>query len=162
MLITWWQRLTDNTQSKPAYLARALLADLPVTLVIAWLINWATGAQWPTFEAFTLKRVFFVMCVFVPVVETLLMAIVIFALQRAALRPTWVPWVSALIWAVLHSLAEPTWGLGIFWSFVIFSLCFVTWVKKSWWLAIAMTAMLHALHNLFPALLLAAARLWKA
>jgi hypothetical protein len=72
-------------------------------------------------------------------------------------RVEWVPFISALICAGLHSLARPLWGLEVFWGFLIFSLCYLAWEKKSPLQAFWMTAILHALHNLVPTLGLLAA-----
>jgi hypothetical protein len=73
-------------------------------------------------------------------------------------RTEYVPWVTAVACAGLHSLARPLWGIEIFWSFVIFSLCYTAWEKKSLLQAFWMTAILHALHNLVPTLALLVAR----
>lgn len=59
---------------------------------------------------------------------------------------------SALLWALLHSISVPIWGLGVFWPFFVFSICYLNWEKKSQLDAIRMTASLHALHNVGPAL----------
>jgi len=74
-------------------------------------------------------------------------------------RPAYVPWVAALVCAGLHSLRAPWWGLEVFWSFVIFALCYLAWERKSVLQAFWMTVILHALHNLVPTLALLVARI---
>lgn len=157
-LLGFWASLSDCNQPRGRYLARALMADLPVTLAVALVINWLTHESWPTFEGYSLWRVFFAMGLVAPLGETLLMALIIWVIRPVVKRVEYLPFISALIWAVMHSLARISWGPGIFWAFVIFSTCYVTWHKKSVWQAIGMTALLHSLHNLFPLLLLLVTR----
>ena len=67
-----------------------------------------------------------------PLLETLIMWPVISGIQRIGVkRPIIVAGISALVWAVFHSLQTPVWGLTIGWSFFIFSLCFVSWKTVS-------------------------------
>jgi hypothetical protein len=157
-LLGFWRSLSDCNQPKLRYLGRALLADLPVAFAVGLVLNWVTKTSWPEFPAEALPRLFFALCVFAPLVETLGMAIIIWVLRRVMTRTEYVPWVTALICAGLHSLAKPLWGIEIFWSFVIFSLCYTAWEKKSFLQAFWMTAVLHALHNLVPTVALMVAR----
>jgi hypothetical protein len=157
-LTAFRRSLSDCNQSPVRYLGLALLADLPVTVAIAFLLNRVTGTTWPEFPADSLPRILVSMCVFSPLVETFGMVVIIWLLRRFGLRPAYVPLITALVCAGLHSLAKPYWGLEIFWAFLIFALCYVTWEKKSPLQAFWMTAILHALHNLLPTLVLIAAR----
>lgn len=157
-LAVFWRRLSDDNQHPVGYLGRALLADLPVTVAIGFLLNGLTGTTWPEFPADSLPRILVAMCVVAPLLETAGLALIIWILQRVGLRPAFIPLVAALVCATLHSLAKPLWGLEIFWAFLIFSLCYVTWARKSFWAALGLTALLHALHNLLPMLFLFAMR----
>ena len=86
--------------------------------------------------------------VFSPAIETLLMWPVLALLSRF-MNNTWaLALASAGLWALLHSLMVPVWGFNIFWSFVVFSICFVEWRKKSIGAALSMTFLIHALQNL--------------
>jgi len=152
-------RLTDGNQHPVRYLGWALLADLPVTIAVGFLLNALTGTTWPEFPADSLPRILVAMCVFAPIVETFGLAIVIVVLRRFMKRTEYVPLVAALFCAGLHSLAKPLWGIEIFWAFLIFSLCYVTWARKSVWQALGLTALLHALHNLLPLLFLISLRI---
>jgi hypothetical protein len=152
--IAFWRRLSDHHQHPVRHLGWALLADLPVTVAIGFLLNGLTGTTWPEFPADSLPRILVAMCVVAPLLETAGLAVIIWILQRVGLRPALVPLVAALVCAALHSLVKPLWGLEIFWAFLIFSLCYVTWARKSVWSALGLTALLHALHNLLPLLAL--------
>src|SRR5215204_3809703 len=96
----------------------------------------------------------FLMVVFAPVTETLIMVAVLAVLLRF-LPPTVAVIVSAIAWGIAHSLAAPSWGLVIWWPFLIFSTLFVTWRQRSLALAFGMPMLAHALHNLPSALLVA-------
>lgn len=153
-IATFRRSLSDCNQSRVRYLGRALLADLPVTFAVGLVLNWVTGTTSPQPLFDDLPGLFFGLGVRAPLVETFAMAIIIWILRRLVRRPEYLPLVTALLCAGLHSLAKPLWGIEIFWSFVIFSLCYVTWEKKSPLQAFWMTAILHALHNLLPLLFL--------
>ncbi len=159
-ITAFWRSLSNCNQSRIRYLGLALLVDLPVALGVGLVLNWVTGTTWPEFPADSLPRILVAMCVFAPLVETFGMAVIIWVLRRFIKRTEYLPWITALICAGLHSLSKPLWGIEIFWSFVIFSLCYITWEKKSLLQAFSMTAILHALHNLIPTLVLIATRAW--
>jgi membrane protease YdiL (CAAX protease family) len=96
----------------------------------------------------------FALVVFSPVLETLIMGTVLLVLLRL-FSPTIAILVSALGWGVAHSSVTPIWGLVIWWPFLVFSTLFVTWRRRSLWLAFAIPMSVHALQNLLPALLVA-------
>lgn len=159
-LLGFWRSLSDCNQPKVRYLGRALLADLPVAFAVSLMLNVITGTSWPEFPPGALPRLFLGLCIVSPLVETLGMGVIIWILRRLMARTEYVPLVTAFACAGLHSLAKPLWGVEIFWSFVIFSLCYTAWEKKSLLHAFWMTAILHALHNLVPTLVLLVAR-WE-
>ena len=83
-----------------------------------------------------------------PLVETLLMWPLIYLIQRFLNRNSIiVAAISALIWAAFHALQTPVWGLTVFWSFFIFSLCFVSWRKVSLTKALLFTFLIHVIQN---------------
>lgn len=154
-LTALWLSLFDNTQRPHRYLGRALLLDLPVTISLMALTAWAFPATGPKFVPQPRIVLFLSITVFSPVVETLLMRLVLFLLRLFVKPMPYVAILSALIWAGFHSLLAPSWGLVIFWPFLIFSLCYLTWEAKSKRQAFWMTASLHALHNTGPGLIVA-------
>ncbi len=153
----FWRSLSDCNQPRIRYLGRALLADLPVAYAVGLALNWITHTDWPEPSLADLPGLFFGLCIRAPLIETFAMAVIIWVLRRLVKRTEYIPWITALICAGAHSLAKPLWGIEIFWSFVIFSLCYTAWEKKSVLQAFWMTVVLHALHNLVPALALIAA-----
>lgn len=107
------------------------------------------GAQ-PDFP-FGSWTVFLLVVVFAPVSETFIMGAVLLLLRRF-LTPVVSVLVSAAGWGVVHSLQAPAWGLVIWWPFLIFSTAFLVWRERSLLGAFALVSLLHALHNLLPAL----------
>jgi membrane protease YdiL (CAAX protease family) len=95
----------------------------------------------------------FLLVVFAPVLETLIMGAVLLVLDRIA---GFVPAVllSSLGWGIAHSLQAPAWGLVIWWPFLIFSITFLIWRRRSLGLAFGVPMLVHGLQNLGPALLL--------
>jgi hypothetical protein len=110
-------------------------------------------AQQPEFNA-SGGLAIFALVIFSPVVETLIMGAVLLLLLRL-LSPTWAIVVSAIGWGIAHSTMAPTWGLVIWWPFLIFSTLFVTWRSRSLAMAFGIAMCVHALQNLLPALLIA-------
>ena len=83
-----------------------------------------------------------------PILETLLMAPLLALLMRLfRRRRRWAILGSALVWAVLHGMSAPIWGVCIFWTFVVFSTVFLIWREVSFWHAVGVTAAVHALNN---------------
>ena len=97
----------------------------------------------------------FMLVIFAPVVETLIMAALLELMLRLRVPPAIATLLSALGWGVAHSLQVPMWGFVIWWPFLIFSTLYVTWSKRSIWAAVLLVTTVHGLQNLLPALLVA-------
>jgi hypothetical protein len=97
----------------------------------------------------------FMLVIFAPFVETLIMAAVLELMLRLKVPPAIAIGLSSLGWGVAHSLQAPAWGLVIWWPFLIFSTLYVTWSRRSAWAGVAIAFAVHALQNLGPASLLA-------
>lgn len=151
-----------------AFLPRALREPRrpAVALVTSWLTTFlpsiglaaiiglvAPDTPQPKFDV-SGPMAIFLLAFFAPVIETLIMGGVLLILLRFA-SPTVAVLISAIGWGIAHSTAAPTWGLVIWWPFLIFSTLFVTWRQRSLSAAFAVPAAAHALHNLPTALLLA-------
>lgn len=95
----------------------------------------------------------FLMVIFAPLTETLIMAAALAVLLRF-LPPTVAVIISSIGWGIAHSMAAPAWGLVIWWPFLVFSTLYVTWRQRSLAAAILIPASAHGLQNLLPALLL--------
>ena len=96
----------------------------------------------------------FVLVVFAPFVETLIMAGLIWLFENF-LRTANAIVASAIAWGAFHSLQALGWGLVIWWPFLVFSTLFVVWRARGFWTGIGVVAATHALQNLGPGLLVA-------
>ncbi|HYW15498.1 MAG TPA: hypothetical protein VE891_05000 [Allosphingosinicella sp.] len=130
------------------YVAKAWLAALIPSIALSALVRLvAADAAAPQFPGEAGSLVLFV--VFVgPALETLLLALPLLGLNRF-FGPGPAVIGSALIWAVVHSLVVPVWGLVIWWPFLIMSIAFLTWRRKSLLWALGIAFAIHALQNGF-------------
>jgi len=125
------------------------------SIVLAWIISLIVpGAETPDFGNLPPALVFFAVVVFAPVIETLIMGTVLLILLRFV-RPTVAVLISAIGWGVAHSLQVPIWGLTIWWPFLVLSTLFVAYRERSLLAAFALPAIVHAMQNFGPALLIA-------
>ena len=108
----------------------------------------------PDFKGLSGMTAILLLVVFSPLIETLIMGGVLVLLQRF-LSPAASILTSALLWGILHSLGAPSWGLAIWWPFLIFSTLFVVWRQHGFWAGIGVAAATHALQNLGPAIAVA-------
>lgn len=90
-----------------------------------------------------------------PVVETLILSSILWAL--AYVTRFFIPRaiMSAVIWGGIHSLIAPAWGLIVWWPFFIFACSFLAWRRKSWNHAFLVALCIHMIQNFFPAIVLA-------
>lgn len=89
-----------------------------------------------------------------PVVETLIMCVVFKVLSFTKKGRYALAVMSCVVWAGLHSLASPPWGLTVAWPFFIFSCSYLAWRRRSWWHAVSVTCLIHMLQNLLPGIVL--------
>ena len=129
------------------------MTTIPALLLSALVASLVPLAAGPKFGEITLQLVFALVIV-APLVETLIMAAVIELLLLARFPPALAIAVSSVGWGIAHSLKAVTWGLVIWWPFLIFSTLYITWRGKGPALAIGIVFAVHALNNLAPALLL--------
>jgi hypothetical protein len=92
---------------------------------------------------------FFLLVVFSPIVETLIMAGFLSLFLRF-MPPAAAILLSAVGWGVAHSLEALGWGLVIWWPFLIFSTLFVVWRQRGFWAGVGVVAATHALQNVGP------------
>jgi hypothetical protein len=154
--------LLDRHVHPARYVLRAWPMAMLPTLAIATVastIAHIAGAeylfdenQWGNLFEMSSTMLLLQIVVVAPIVETLLMAPLLALLLRVLPRKRYVVLGSALVWAGLHSLSAPIWGVCIFWTFVVFSTAFVVWRERSLWHAIGVTAAIHALNNTFAGL----------
>ena len=130
-----------------------LTTFIPSIMLAAIIGLIAPNAPQPQFKMSGATAVL-LLAVFAPVLETLIMGTVLLVLLRL-FSPTVAILLSALGWGIAHSLAAPTWGLVIWWPFLVLSTLFVAWRQHSLAAAFAMPMVAHGLHNLPTALLVA-------
>jgi hypothetical protein len=135
-------------------LAVAWLLTYPLSIALAGVVSLLIpDAPQPHFDMSGVTALV-LLVVFAPVVETLIMGGVLLILLRLV-SPAVAVIMSSLGWGIAHSMGAPTWGLVIWWPFLIFSTLFVTWRTRGLLAAFAMPAIAHGLHNLPSAFLVA-------
>lgn len=149
-LLRW---LFDNRISMRLYVLRTGLISLLPSLALVTILaasGVVTEETTPSFEGPAVGL--FVMIVIVgPPVETLLMGLVLRILSFITKRRIPLAAISACVWAGLHSIAAPAWGLGVIWPFFVFSCSYLAWRERAWWRAILVTSCVHAFQNVLPA-----------
>ena len=152
--------LTDEPKSMTKYIFLMALISLIPSLVLAVAIS-AMGLSdqaGPDIQKMDPNTpalfIFFSFAIVSPVIETLLMSFIFFLLALFIKSRLKLAILSTIIWAILHSLISPAWGLIIWWPFFVFSCAYLTWRKQSWLKAIWVTACIHALQNLLPSIVI--------
>lgn len=158
----------------PAAQPERILPIIPMVLQrpekpwLAVLVGWMLTFSGSLLLAFIARQIFpdapppdfgnlkggmavFMLIVFAPILETLIMAFMLWVLLFF-IPARWAILVAALSWGVFHSLEAPTWGISIWWPFLIFSLQFVVWRQRGTGWGLAIPAMTHACQNLLPAI----------
>lgn len=145
--------IRDPRQPVQAIAITWLTTFIPSIFLAAAIGMIAPNVPQPQFN-FSGPVAVFLLAVFAPVIETLIMGTVLLVLLRL-FSPSWAILLSALGWGIAHSLAAPTWGLVIWWPFLVLSTLFVAWRQHSLAAAFVMPMVAHGLHNLPTALLVA-------
>ncbi len=156
-LLRW---LFDTRISMRRYVLRTGLISLLPSLAIAFVLGICgviTEETGPAFEASPLELIV-LMVIVCPPIETLLMGLVLRILSLITKRCIPLAAMSAFVWACLHSIAAPAWGLGVIWPFFVFSCSYLAWRQRGWWRAILVTSCVHAFQNLLPAIVAAASQ----
>ena len=86
--------------------------------------------------------------VFAPVVETLLLAVLLWFLSLLSRNLVFVAAISALLWAGLHASFGALWFFGTVWSFFVYSCAYLAWRNTSLVRAYFAAALPHLLINL--------------
>jgi hypothetical protein len=152
--ISWLPRALLEPANPLRSIALGWLLAFPPSIFLAAIIqSLAPAAKSPNFPELPGPLLAFVLVIFAPVGESLIMGAALLVLLRFV-TPTAAVVVSALGWGIAHSSDTLIWGLVIWWPFLIFSTLFVVWRERSLWLAFAMPMAVHALQNFLPAMLL--------
>ncbi|MCL6740342.1 hypothetical protein LZ518_04250 [Sphingomonas sp. RB56-2] len=140
-------------EPRRAWLAILIGAAMTIAGSLALAVaSKAIAPNLPT-PAFPIKGplALFLLVVFAPVLETLIMAGFLTLFLRF-LPPASAILLSAAGWGIAHSLEALGWGLVIWWPFLIFSTLFVVWRQRGFWAGVGVAAATHALQNLGPGL----------
>ena len=151
-LLSW---LFDNEISMFDYVLRAGLISFLPSVMIAVILAASgimTEQSSPTFEGNPLFLLPMIVLIGPPI-ETLLMVPILWILSFLTKREVPLAAMSACVWAGLHSLLAPAWGLGVIWPFFVFSCAYLTWRKRAFWRAILVTSCVHSLQNLLPGII---------
>ncbi len=137
-------------------------------ILVAWLLSMvgslalaaatrllAPELATPQFPDWPPAILLFMLVVFAPVVETLIMATALELLLRLRATAGAAIVLSTAGWAIAHSMKAAAWGLAVWWPFLIFSTLYVVWRQRSFAAAIAVPLAAHMLQNLLPAVLIA-------
>lgn len=153
----WFGRLLfDTSRGMRRYIIRAWLLSLIPSLAIGIAIAALGGLNGQ--EPIGTKlgnpgpgELLFLLLVFAPVVETFLLAGILWLLRRLVTRRVYpLAALSALVWAVLHIPNGVVIPFVIAWPFFVFSCAYIAWRPRAWWRAIFVTATVHLLQNLLP------------
>jgi hypothetical protein len=126
-----------------------LIATIMFAVVLGFGVDAVSYA--PSFEGDIQARPVFLLysgVILFPFIESLLMGALIRFLQNFTQRLFVVALVSAIVWAVLHSLAAPLWGLGVLWGFFVFSVAFMVWGREKFMNGVWVATAIHGLNNL--------------
>ena len=144
--------LFDTDKSKWRYVIQAGLVSLLPSLAIATLLQASgilTESNGPEFKGHPIALLVGIVIIS-PALETLLMGLIFFVLRRFIKHPIKLAVTSAVLWAALHSLAAPAWGLAVLWPFYVFSCAYIAWREKSWMTAYSITCCIHMFQNILP------------
>jgi membrane protease YdiL (CAAX protease family) len=115
--------LFNNQISTWKYILRTGLISLIPSIIIALILGLSgtiTEDTGPEFEG-SIPSLLIMMVIIGPLLETLLMGGGLWILSFITKRQVLLAVISAFIWAVMHSLFAPVWGLVVMWPFFVFS-----------------------------------------
>lgn len=140
---------------KSRYIVRAWLVSLLPSIALSMLVAaLAPQAEKPDLAVDGAASILMIV-IAAPVIETLILVGPLLLLDRfLGAGPAVV--ANAGLWGLAHSLSAPTWGLVVWWPFLVMSIALLTWRPAGLPLAMLIVASIHALQNSVgaPALLL--------
>ena len=138
--------LFDPGQRAAPYIAKAWLLSLIPTALLSVIVQLIFPQAPPPDLRMDGPLPIFLIVIAAPLLETLIMIVPLLVLNRL-LGPGPAVVVSAILWGLAHSTAAPTWGLVVWWAFLVLSAAFLTWRERGLGPAILVVATIHALHN---------------
>lgn len=151
-LLRFLPRFLFSATEPVGYVVKAWLLVLLPTLALAALVTYLVRD--PAGPPVELPEPMFILLVVgvAPFFETLLMLPPLWLLNRVA-GPGPAAIGSALLWAGAHSLAQPVWGLVVWWAFLVLSVALLTWRERGLWRAVLLVTAIHTLQNMVAAAL---------
>ena len=154
-----FSQLKNTDQSKIAYIIKGyFIAAIPCFIIAILLFGILTHfSLMPEVDESEMRITImdaFGIIIFSPWSETLLMYVLFSFLKVCKIKGNWLVFISALLWSGGHSFLEWQWGIVVFWGFVVFSISFLEWQKKSNRDAIFVTGTIHMINNSVVALFL--------
>jgi membrane protease YdiL (CAAX protease family) len=152
--LTWLPRFLFDTDSIPErYIGKAWLTALLPSIALSLLVNLAAPeGSHPSIHVYGATSIL-LMVIVGPILETLLMIPPLFGLNRL-FGPGPAVVGSGLLWGVFHSLSAASWGLVVWWPFLVMSIAFLTWRRAGLGKAILVVFAIHALQNGLAAFIL--------
>lgn len=129
----------------------ALLPSLALGILFGRLFPGLPRPDFPT--EIGLPTLLFLLVLFSPVVETLILLPIVLVLQRLFGSGVAVV-AAALLWALAHSLQAAAWGLVVWWPFLIMSIALLAWRGRGLARSVGVVVAIHALQNAAAAALL--------
>lgn len=131
--------------SKLIYLLKVVLLVFIPSLLLSVLIV-SMGSENNADSPSSTIDLILAVVIFAPIVETIMLAIILFLLSYLRLSIIQSSLLCSLVVSGLHSLASPLWGLTVIWGFYVYSCVFLVW-KKSFFKAFGIVTLLHMLQN---------------
>ena len=129
-----------------------LLPSIALSAVVTWLAPSAPAPDIPL-RGPMLPVMALLLIAIGPLIETLLMTPVLLVVDRFA-GPGPAALANAALWGIVHSLQAPTWGLVVWWPFLVMSIAFLTWRPRGLVTAILLVTAIHGLQNSVSAAIL--------
>ncbi len=139
--------LMDTKQPELMYVLKAFLTASIIALCLAAVIIYIFPNAKSSAQEFDALTTFLLLVLFGTIVETLIMIPIFAVIKLFTKHIVKMAFVSALIWAGIHSFSPSVWGVVTFSSFFIYSLAFLNWDSISRKKAIYITFGIHALKN---------------
>lgn len=89
-----------------------------------------------------------------PIVETFMLLLSVRLIGIATENRWLIAILVALLFSLLHGSIRPVWGLFVFWPFVVLTMSFISWRRKSFWWGYLAACIPHAMNNFTAFLLL--------
>jgi len=137
----------NTKQSELIYVLKAFVTASAIALCLGTVIYYLFPNEKLPGQEFYTVTAYLLFILFGPIAETLIMIPIFATIKLFTRNVVKTAFISALIWAGLHSFSPSVWGGVTFCSFFIYSIAFLSWDSISRKKAIYITFGIHALKN---------------